>query len=121
MRRMLEFTRIDDAPDGRHRMRTGGGSVLSFAANGATPPARLVVMYGAHSPRAVPVQVLSTYADGAVEQVALPGGAGGRIAFSPLDAPVEGPAAVVLIPIASLPSPTTVPIGAVDEEPVRAA
>lgn len=106
---MLEFTLDTSAPAGLHRMRTGAGSVLEFADNGAAPPARLVVLYGARCDRAVAVTVLERDDDDRPLLVRLPGGAGGRISFAPLDQPARDRAeSVLLVPIAQLPSRPTV-------------
>ena len=109
MQQLLEFTLDPSTPAGVHRMRTGAGSVLEFTSNGEEPPARLVVMYGARSDRAVPVTVLERDAAGRPVLVRLPGGAGGRIRFAPLDVPAADRAeAVLLVPIAQLPRRRTV-------------
>jgi hypothetical protein len=108
MQRMLEFTLVDGAPAGRHWMRTGAGSLLEFAHNGAVPPARLVVLYGARCDRSLPVQVRERDTEGRAVAVCLPGRAGGIIRFAPLEVPPTDRAeAVLLIPIAQLPSRPT--------------
>lgn len=110
VRRLLEFRLVDDGRSDRHRLVSGAGSVLEFAANGTPPPGRLVVLFGARGGRAVPVTVRSRRPDGSIGELTLPGSTRGVLTFSACEAPHGGPESVLLLPVAPLPERSGPPI-----------
>ena len=118
VRRLLEFRLVDDGRRDRHRLVSGAGSVLEFAANGTPPPGRLVVLFGARGGRAVPVSVRSRRPDGSIGELALPGSTRGVLTFSACEAPHGGPESVLLLPVAPLPEHRAPPVPVRTSAPV---
>lgn len=121
VRRLLEFRLVDDGRSDRHRLVSGGGSVLEFAANGTPPPGRLVVLFGARGGQAVPVTVRSRRPDGSIGELALPGSTHGVLTFSRCEAPHGGPESVLLLPVASVPGHAAPPVPVRTSSPATAS